>query len=188
MVEIRLHGRGGQGVVTAAELLAIAAWEDGIYSQAFPTFGSERMGAPVAAFVRLNKDGAIQVRSQIYNPDHLIVQDPTLIGVVDIFQGLKPGGIILINSDRVPENAPDLGKFKVITAPATDIALKILGRPIPNTTLLGAFAAATGLVSLEGINKAIMERFPVALQKMNLEAAQTTYTMIKEGNYAKLSS
>jgi len=182
MVEIRLHGRGGQGVVTAAELLAVAAWEDGVYSQAFPTFGSERMGAPVASFVRLNKEEAIKLRSQIYSPDHLIVQDPTLIGAVDIFQGLKPGGVIVINTDKLPANMPDLKDYKVVQIPATDIALKILGVPIPNTILLGAFAAATGLISLEGIIKGINERFSGELAAKNEEAVKKAYQMVKEGN------
>jgi len=181
MVEIRLHGRGGQGVVTAAEVLAVAAWEDGIYSQAFPTFGSERMGAPVAAFVRLDKDGEIRLRSQIYNPDHVIVQDPTLIGAVDIFQGLKPGGVVIINSDKMPANLPDLKEFKVVMVPATDIALKVLGRPIPNTTLLGAFAAATGAISLEGISKGIKEKFSGELAEKNIEAVKQAYQLVKEG-------
>ena len=101
MIEIRLHGRGGQGVVTAAELLAISAFLDGKFTQAFPTFGSERMGAPVASFVRIS-DKSIRVRSQIYEPDYVIVQDATLIGSVDVFLGLKKNGLVIINTEKQP--------------------------------------------------------------------------------------
>ncbi|MCD6310746.1 MAG: 2-oxoacid:acceptor oxidoreductase family protein, partial [Candidatus Eremiobacteraeota bacterium] len=161
MIEIRLHGRGGQGVVTAAELIATAAWEDKIHCLAFPTFGSERMGAPVASFVRLSKEGPIRIRSEIYEPDHLIIQDPTLIGTVDVFGGLKPGGLVIINTQKKPEELHGIPEgMKVITFPATDLALEILGRPIPNTILLGVYAAATGLIQLPAIIRAIEERFP----------------------------
>jgi len=159
MEEIRIHGRGGQGVVTAAELLAIAAHADGKFAQAIPTFGSERMGAPVQAFVRIAQE-KILWRTHVYSPNYLIVQDATLIGAYDILSGLKPGGFILVNSEKKPEELKiGNGDFKVKTIPATKIALEILGRPIPNTILIGAFSAFTGIVSLEGVKKSIWQRF-----------------------------
>lgn len=182
MVEIRLHGRGGQGVVTAAELIAISAWEDKIYSQAFPTFGSERMGAPVASFVRLSKEGPVRIRSEIYEPDHLIIQDPTLIGSVDVFKGLKPGGLVIINTSKKAEEFKAIPQgMNVITFPATDLALEILGRPIPNTILLGVFAAASGLINLPAITRAIDERFSPDLAEKNKVAVSRAFEMVKGG-------
>ena len=182
MIEIRLHGRGGQGVVTAAELIATAAWEDKINSQAFPTFGSERMGAPVASFVRLDKEKPIRIRSEIYEPDYLLVQDPTLIGTVDVFKGLKPGGTVIINSSKKPEEFKEVPKgVKVLTFPATDLALKVLGRPIPNTIMLGVFAAATGLIELPAIKRAIDERFPPDVAEKNKVAVTKAFEEIKGG-------
>ena len=179
MVEVRLHGRGGQGVVTAAELMATAAFLDGKHTQAFPTFGSERMGAPVASFVRIS-DKAIRIRSQIYEPDYVIVQDPTLIGSVDVFAGLKKGGLVLINTEKnVSElKLKDLSNVKTI--PATKIAIEILGRPIPNTVMLGAFAGLTGLVSMDGIRKAMATRFKGEIAEKNTIAAEKAYQMMKK--------
>ena len=178
MIEIRLHGRGGQGVVTAAELLAISAFLDGKFTQAFPTFGSERMGAPVASFVRIS-DKSIRVRSQIYEPDYVIVQDATLIGSVDVFLGLKKNGLVIINTEKQPSELKLKGVKNVKTVPATKIAIEILGRPIPNTVLLGAFAGLTGLVSMDGIKKAIKERFKAEVVEKNILAAEKAYKMMK---------
>jgi pyruvate ferredoxin oxidoreductase gamma subunit len=172
--EIRFHGRGGQGAVTAAELIAIAAFEDKKYSQAFPAFGVERRGAPVMAFARIANE-PIRVRSQIYEPDYVIVQDVTLLDVVDVASGLKTEGKIIVNTDR---NAKDLKlktKAEIVTIDATRIALEKLGRPIVNTTMLGAFCGATGELSLESINKAILGRFSGALGEKNLNAIKTAY-------------
>jgi len=178
MIEIRLHGRGGQGVVTAAELLAISAFLDGKFTQAFPTFGSERMGAPVASFVRIS-DKSIRVRSQIYEPDYVIVQDATLIGSVDVFLGLKKNGLVIINTEKQPSELKLKDVKNVKTVPATKIAIEILGRPIPNTVLLGAFAGLTGLVSMDGIKKAIKERFKAEVVEKNILAAEKAYKMMK---------
>jgi pyruvate ferredoxin oxidoreductase gamma subunit len=172
--EIRFHGRGGQGAVTAAELIAIAAFEDKKYSQAFPAFGVERRGAPVMAFARIANE-PIRVRSQIYEPDYVIVQDVTLLDVVDVASGLKPEGKIIINTDRNVKDLKLKTKAKVVTIDATKIALEKLGRPIVNTTMLGAFCGATGEVSLESINKAISERFAGSLGEKNLNAIKTAY-------------
>ncbi len=179
MIEIRLHGRGGQGVVTAAELLATAAFLDGKHTQAFPTFGSERMGAPVASFVRIS-DNPIRVRSQIYEPQHVIVQDPTLIGTVDVFAGLKAGGLVLINTEKPVSELKIKGSGNVVTIPATQIAMEIIGRPIPNTVMVGAFAALTGIVTMDGIRKAMAHKFKGDVAAKNVVAAEKAYNMLKK--------
>nr|MDO8098158.1 pyruvate ferredoxin oxidoreductase subunit gamma [Candidatus Njordarchaeota archaeon] len=179
MIEVRLHGRGGQGVVTAAELLAVATFEDGKVAQAFPSFGSERMGAPVESFVKIS-DNTIRSRSQITNPDYIIVQDPTLIGVVDVLRGLKDNGLAIINTQKKPNELTLQTKAKVITVPATKIATEVIGRPIPNTTLMGAFAAATGIIKLESIERCIKERFPGELGEKNAKAAQAAYDYVRD--------
>ncbi len=174
MKEIRLHGRGGQGSVTAAELIAVAAFEDKRFSQAFPAFGVERRGAPVMAFARI-ADRPIRIRSQIYEPDYVVVQDVTLLDVVDVASGLKADGKIIINTDRPKEMLKLNTKAEIITIDATKIAMEVLGRPIVNTTMLGAFCGATKEVSLESLNKAISERFKGELGRKNLAAIKTAY-------------
>ena len=143
MKEIRIHGRGGQGSVTAAELIAVAAFEDGKWSQAFPYFGTERRGAPVTAFARMSEQ-QIRIRSQIYQPDYVIVQDPSLIHAVEVAGGLKNNGLLIINSDKKPSELKINTKARVKTLDATKLALEVIGLPIVNTALLGAFAGATG--------------------------------------------
>lgn len=170
MKEIRIHGRGGQGSVTAAELLATSAFEDGIMSQAFPLFGTERRGAPVTAFVRLS-DEKIRLRSQIYEPDYVIVQDASLIGTVDVTEGLK--GPVLINSAKKPDEF-DLDA-DVMTIDATGIALEELGVPIMNTSLLGAFSKATGEVSVDAIKNSVRHRFGGKIGEKNARAVQRAY-------------
>jgi pyruvate ferredoxin oxidoreductase gamma subunit len=177
--ELRIHGRGGQGSVTAAELIAVAAFKSGVYSQAFPAFGVERRGAPVQAFVRFS-DSRIRLRSQVYEPDYIIVQDSSLIKDVDVFSGLKEGGIAIINTEKaltfpVPETA------KIITIDATSIALEMLGVPITNTSLMGAFAAASGEISVEALEEAIKDRFTGSLAEKNINAANRAFTLVKEG-------
>ena len=179
MKEIRIHGRGGQGSVTAAELLAVAAFADGKFSQAFPAFGVERRGAPVQAFTRINNE-PIRLRSQIYEPDYVIVQDPTLLEVVDVASGLKDDGILIINSDFDADKFNLDTKAKIMTVNATKIALDIIGRPIVNTVLLGAFAGATGEIEPESIMEAVKERFPGKVGDRNAAAIQEAYTMMKE--------
>jgi pyruvate ferredoxin oxidoreductase gamma subunit len=177
--ELRIHGRGGQGSVTAAELIAVAAFKSGVYSQAFPAFGVERRGAPVQAFVRFS-DSRIRLRSQVYEPDYIIVQDSSLIKDVDVFSGLKEGGIAIINTEKaltfpVPETA------KIITIDATSIALEMLGVPITNTSLMGAFAAASGEISVEALEEAIKDRFTGSLAEKNINAANRAFILVKEG-------
>jgi pyruvate ferredoxin oxidoreductase gamma subunit len=175
--EIRLHGRGGQGSVTAAELIAVAAFEDKRFSQAFPAFGVERRGAPVMAFARI-ADRPIRIRSQIYEPYYVVVQDVTLLEVVDVASGLKSDGKIIINTDRPKEQLKLKTEAEVVTIDATKIAMEVLGRPIVNTTMLGAFCGATKEVGLESLNKAISERFKGDLGKKNLAAIKTAYERV----------
>ena len=174
MKEIRIHGRGGQGSVTAAELLAIAAFEDGLYSQAFPSFGVERRGAPVMAFVRLS-DQKIRLRSQVYDPDYVIVQDATLIEAVDVAGGLKPGGMIIVNTEHKPGDLRLETEAAVRTIDATRIALDIIGKPIMNTVMLGAFAGASREITVDSIKHAVRDRFPGAAGEKNADAVQHAY-------------
>lgn len=185
MLQIRIHGRGGQGVVTAAELLSVAAFEQGRHAQAFPSFGSERTGAPVVAFCRID-DREIRLREPILAPDVLIVQDPTLLHQVDVFQGLQPEGYVLINSRR---SFDELGldaitrrffRERLITVPASEIALRHLGRPLPNAVLLGGFAALSGLVTLEAVAHAIRDKFSGKVAESNVVAATEAFAFVQQ--------
>jgi pyruvate ferredoxin oxidoreductase gamma subunit len=184
VLQIRIHGRGGQGVVTAAELLSIAAFEQGRHAQAFPSFGSERTGAPVVAFCRID-EREIRLREPILAPDVLIVQDPTLLHQVDVFQGLRPEGYVLINSKRgfdelgVGEIAQRFRRERLLTVPATEIALKHLGRPLPNAVLLGGFAALTGIVTLDAVAHAIRDKFTGKVADGNVAAATEAYHAVR---------
>jgi pyruvate ferredoxin oxidoreductase gamma subunit len=164
MFALRIHGRGGQGVVTAAEMLALAAFDEARCAQAFPSFGSERMGAPVVAFCRID-DREILTREPVIEPDALIVQDPMLMHQVFIFAGLKPDGYMLINSAKSFDEL-GLGGFikrfrheRLLTVPASEIAREHTGRPLANAALLGGFAALAGVISLRAVERAIRERF-----------------------------
>ena len=178
MKEIRIHGRGGQGSVTAAELLAEAAFENGKYSQAFPAFGVERRGAPVMAFVRLD-DKPIRLRSQIYEPDYVIVQDATLVDVVNITAGVKQDGIILINTEKKPEYFKFETGAAIRTIDATKLAMDIIGKPVVNTTLIGAFAGISNLIRPVSIINAVMERFPGNVGEKNAKAIQVAYDLME---------
>ncbi|MEZ5074162.1 MAG: 2-oxoacid:acceptor oxidoreductase family protein [Solirubrobacterales bacterium] len=177
MFAVRIHGRGGQGVVTAAELLSVAAFDEGRHAQAFPTFGSERTGAPVVSFCRID-DEPIRAREPIAEPDALIVQDPTLLHQVDLFSGLGPDAYVLINSshDIGELGLGDLrGRFRperLLAVPATALAREHVGRPLPNAVLLGAFAALVGIVSIGSVAKAIRERFPGPVGEANVAGAE----------------
>jgi pyruvate ferredoxin oxidoreductase gamma subunit len=175
--ELRIHGRGGQGSVTAAELIACAAFEGGVFSQAFPAFGVERRGAPVQAFVRFS-DRKIRLRSQVYEPDYIIVQDSTLIRDVDVFNGIKPGGIAIINTEKTASDFRVPEGVTVYTIDATTIALEELGLPITNTALMGAFAAATGEIGLEPLKGALRSRFAGSLAEKNIRAAERAYKLV----------
>ena len=175
--EIRIHGRGGQGSVTAAQLLAHAAFIEGKRAQAFPYFGAERRGAPVKAFARIS-DGPILVHSQIYNPDYVIVLDPNIYKIVDITEGLKKNGVVIMNTTRKPEEI-DLKGWRIATIDATEIALKlnllVAGLPVVNTSILGAFAKATGEVKLESVLKAIKKTWSGNAGEKNAKAAELAH-------------
>ncbi|MCZ4514010.1 2-oxoacid:acceptor oxidoreductase family protein [Streptomyces sp. ActVer] len=179
MFQVRIHGRGGQGAVTAAELLSVAAFLEGRHAQAFPSFGSERTGAPVMAFCRID-DRPIRVREPVTRPDALVVQDATLLHQVDVFAGLRPGGPVLVNS---PYGADHLGLESltgpVLTVPATALALRHVGRPVPSAVLLGGLAALTGCVTLGSLTAAIQERFPGRLGSANADAARKAYEHVE---------
>lgn len=194
MFEVRIHGRGGQGVVTAAEFLSVAAFLEGKHSQAFPTFGSERMGAPVTAFCRIS-DKPIRSREPVAEPDALIIQDSTLLHHVAVFDGLPDSGYVLINSTRsfgelgLEDLRYRLSPERCCTVPATQLALERVGRPLPNAALLGAFAAMTNQVAIEFIERAITERFRGRLGEANASAALAAYDLVlgKEAKHAQAS-
>jgi len=182
MKEIRIHGRGGQGSVVTAELLAIAAYSDGLSCQAFPYLGGggERRGAPVQAFCRINNE-PIRLKCQIIEPNYLIVQDAGLIDVVDIFKGLQIGGTVLYNSSQTIEKFEiKSNNYKIYSFPATEIAMKTLGKPIMNTSMIGAFAALTGSFRIESLQKAIKEKFPSQIGENNILAMETSYNLARE--------
>jgi len=172
LTEIRWHGRGGQGVVTAGELLAEAALDSGQYFQAFPDYGPERMGAPIRAFTRLSPD-PITIHSQVEKPDVVLVLDPTLLGPVPVTEGLKDDGFLLVNATLSPEDVReklDFHKGRVFTVDASHIAIEEMGREITNTPMLGLFAEATGLVALDDLEHEIREWFGSKLSKRAIDA------------------
>lgn len=181
--EVRIHGRGGQGVVTAAEMLSIAGFTEGLWAQAFPSFGSERMGAPVTAFCRLD-EREIRSREPISNPDALIIQDPTLLHQVRVFDGLGTDGFVVINSKRslaelgIAEFVAALPDRHVVTLPATDLAMKHIGRPVPNAVLLAAFCAVTRKIAIASVEEAIRQKFPAAVADRNIAAAREAFGLI----------
>ena len=185
MFQVRIHGRGGQGVVTAAELLSVAAFREGRHAQAFPSFGSERTGAPVVAFCRID-ERPIRLREPILAPDAILIQDPTLLHQVDVFAGLDDDGYILINTSRSFDEL-GLGEFvaarppeRLCTLPATELALRHVGRPVPNAALLAGFAAITGRISLESVVAAIGDKFPEAIARANVAAAREAHAHVLE--------
>jgi pyruvate ferredoxin oxidoreductase gamma subunit len=184
MFQVRIHGRGGQGVVTAAEVLSVAAFLEGRHAQAFPSFGSERTGAPVLAFCRID-DRPIRTREPISEPDGLIVQDPTLLHHVDVFSGVVADAHVLINSSRtltelgLDELHERFRADRVLTVPATDLAREHLGRPLPNAVLLGGFAALSGVVSIDAVASALAERFPGGIGERNVLAARRAWEHVR---------
>ena len=172
MIEIRFHGRGGQGSVTAAEILAKAAFKDGKYVQAFPFFGVERRGAPVMAFTRID-DEPIKMRYQVYNPDYVLVLDEGLLNVVDVFSGIKDNTEVIINTKTFEGS----GDHEVHKIDATGIALEMLGRNIVNTIILGYFAKKTGVVTIDSLLEVIKETFPGKIGELNAEATKKAYDM-----------
>jgi pyruvate ferredoxin oxidoreductase gamma subunit len=178
-------------VVTAAEMLSLAAFEEGHHAQAFPTFGSERTGAPVVSFCRID-DAPIRLREPVGEPDALIVQDPTLLHQVDLFSGVADDAHVLINTSRSFDEL-GLGEFarrfrreRILTVPATEIALEHLGRPMPNAVLLGGFAAISGVVTIASVAKAIRDKFSGEVGERNVAAAERAHEYV-HGEIAELS-
>lgn len=181
MFQVRIHGRGGQGVVTAAEMLSVAAFLEGKYAQAFPSFGSERMGAPVVSFCRIS-DSEIRVREPISNPNAVIVQDKTVIKAARAFDGVVDGGYILINSvSELPELETKNVNMKFVGA--TEIALEYLGKPLPNAILLGSLAAFTKIIKIDSVLEAIKKTFPSKIAEKNVNAAIVAYERISGLKY-----
>ncbi|MBF0590009.1 MAG: 2-oxoacid:acceptor oxidoreductase family protein [Magnetococcales bacterium] len=187
MFQIRIHGRGGQGVVTAAEMLSIAAFYEGKFAQAFPSFGSERMGAPVISYCRID-DKEIRLREPIMEPDAVIIQDPTLLGSVNVFSGLTKESYLLFNSKQsfdqlgVADFVSQFDPKRLGMVPATELALEHIGRPLPNAALLGSLAAVTGIIHLESVERAIREKFSGQVAESNVTVIKAAYDFIKQNN------
>lgn len=183
LTEIRWHGRGGQGAVTSAELLARAAIDEGKYAQAFPAFGAERRGAPVIAFVRISTDKPIRIRAEVEAPDIVVVLDPGLLRVVNVTSGIKANGMLVVNSKKQPEQIEKEFAFNgsLATVDATTIARELLGVTIVNTSMIGALLRAIGVVKLESLFEPLKQRFG-HLAERNIDAMKRAYeeTVIRE--------
>lgn len=179
VVGIRIHGRGGQGGVTASRLLAAASYYDGKYSQAIPMYGTERRGAPLTCFVRID-DVRVRERELVHDPDIVMVLDPLLSTQQGMTMGMKPGGLLILNSALPPEDVKIGGDIRIATVDATTIALETLRRPITNTAILGAFSKAVGWPKLESIEKAIMKQFPGRIGEMNVAAIRRSYKEVSD--------
>ena len=177
MIEIRFHGRGGQGTVVASKIPADAIAKEGNYVQAYPEFGVERRGAPVFAFIRID-DKPIYDKSRIYKPDHVVVVDPTLVDVIDVTEGLKEGGMIIVNTDKNPEELKFPDKYKVVGVNATGIAVKhklgTLAAPIVNTSVVGAVVKILNLANIKSLLEAVRENVPMKHEE-NTAAAKEAY-------------
>ena len=181
LIEFRWHGRGGQGAWTASELLARAAIKEGKYIQSFPEFGPERMGAPVKAYTRIS-DAPIRLHCAVYNPNLAIVMDPTLLATVPVTEGLGEKGMLIVNTPKEPKTLKEELKMtqgSVWTVSATEMAMRILGRAITNTAMLGVVARATGIVEMESIEKAVQDRFPGPLAEKNMGVINEAYKEAK---------
>jgi len=180
LIEIRFHGRGGQGAAIASSIMADAIFQMGKEVQSFPMFGVERRGAPVASFIRID-DKPIWVRCEVYEPDHVVVLDPTLIQAVDVTSGLKEGGILLVNSDLPPEKLGVKGNYKIITFDgnqlAVDFGLGSKAQPIANTVMMGAFAKVFGQIDIDKLYDCILKAFPKHLAKKNADSAKKAYEL-----------
>ncbi|MEM2727275.1 MAG: pyruvate ferredoxin oxidoreductase subunit gamma [Archaeoglobaceae archaeon] len=180
LIEVRFHGRGGQGVVTAADFLAVAGFKEGYYTLSFPTFGAEKRGTPVASFLRIS-DEPIVVRDEIYTPDYVVVLDPSVFESVNVVSGLKQNGMLIAN---YPKGSEDLKmdlkiKGKVLTVNATKLSMKILGRPITNTAMVGALVGATGILKLETLKETIEELFEGSLAEKNKQLIEEAYNYMR---------
>ncbi len=180
MKEIRIHARAGQGAITTAALLGFSYFNEGKYPYAFPNFGAARMGAPMNAYVRVDSD-PVRLRSQIYEPNYVIIVDPTLLRGYNCFSGLKEDGVAIINGKEDIELPKLKAKQSVFVVPASEIALRNIGRPLGNTALIGAFAAATGELKLDNLIEVIKKRFSGKAQEGNIKAVQEGFEFVKKG-------
>lgn len=184
LIEVRFHGRGGQGVVTAADLLAVAGFKEGYYTLSFPMFGAEKRGTPVVSFLRIS-DEPIVTRDEIYNPDYVVVLDPTVMETVNVVSGLKENGILIANYPKSSEDlkaeikSDELG-IRVVTINATKMAMDVLGGPITNTAMVGAFGGATRVVALETLLDVINEWFKGELAEKNARLVENAYRYMME--------
>ncbi|GAF72779.1 unnamed protein product [marine sediment metagenome] len=188
MTEIRWHGRGGQGAKTAAGLVAEVAMEEGRFSQGFPEYGPERMGAPIRGFTRIS-DAPIKVHSPITNPDVVVLLDDTLLSSVDVTDGMHKGGVVLVNTKKTPEDVKSnlsADDVEIWTVDATQIAIDEIGRPIPNTPMIGALVKATGMVNIEGlkhsIKKKFLGKFGERVVQGNLSALDRAHKEVRKGS------
>jgi len=183
MFQTRFHGRGGQGVVTAAEMLSVAAFQENKHAQAFPIFGSERMGAPVMSFCRIS-DHEIRSREPVQEPDALIIQDPTLLASPDLFNGLSKNGVVLINTGKtlaelgLDHIVKKLPPGNIVTVPASEIAMEHVKKPLPNAAMLGALAALTGIIKMDSVAAAINEILPASVSGANIAAATAAFKVV----------
>lgn len=179
MKEIRIHARAGQGAITTASLLGYVYFLKGMYPYAFPSFGAARMGAPMNAFVRV-EEKPVRLKSQIYEPDYLLIVDHTLMKGYNCLSGLKENGIVIINGRPEEVELPKVkSKQKIYCVPANDIAMKTIGRPLGNTALLGVYAAVTGEFSLDNLIEALKKKFSGKIQEGNIEAAKQGFAFVK---------
>jgi len=177
MKEIRIHARAGQGAITTATLLGFSYFNEGKYPYAFPNFGAARMGAPMNAFVRVDSD-PVRLRSQIYEPNYVIIVDPTLMRGYNCFSGLKEDGVAIINGKEDMELPKLKAKQKVFVVPANEIAMRTIGRPLGNTALIGAFAAATGELKLDNLIEVVKKRFSGKAQEGNIQAVKEGFEFV----------
>jgi len=179
MKEIRIHARAGQGAITTAALFGYAYFKEGKFPYAFPHFGAARMGAPMNAFVRVEAS-PVRMRSQIYEPDYVIIVDPTLMRAYNCFSGLKDEGVAIINAKQDIEIPKLKARQRAFVVPANEIAIKTIGRPLGNTTLIGAFAAATGELKLDTLLEVVKIRFKGKVQEGNIQAVTQGYQYLKK--------
>ncbi|MFO7543720.1 MAG: 2-oxoacid:acceptor oxidoreductase family protein [Thiobacillus sp.] len=186
MIEVRIHGRGGQGNVVAAYLLATAAIDEGHFGQAFPAFGAERRGAPVVSFVRI-AERTLRRRNQVLQPDFLIIQDRALLKVPGVLDGLRPGGGILVNTTIEADTLSEQLGHAVMTLPATQLAKTHLGKPVPNTALLSAFLTLTQILPMDSLTKALKQKFKGDILERNLSLIETAAQLMPEGLWKEMA-
>lgn len=186
MIEVRIHGRGGQGNVVAAYLLATAAIDEGHFGQAFPAFGAERRGAPVVSFVRI-AERALRRRNQVLQPHFLIIQDRALLKVPGVLDGLRPGGGVLVNTSIDADTISAQLGHAVMTLPATQLAKTHLGKPVPNTALLSAFLTLTQILPMDSLIKALEQKFKGDILERNLRLIETAAQLMPAGLWKEMA-